>query len=69
MPALDVHAVKNCNHACMVTITPDGAEGICSYCGATMDGCSEVDPDDMPWDESRDRPRRATKREMEALGV
>lgn len=69
MPALDVHAVKNRNHAYMVTITPDGAEGICIYCGTTMEGCPEADQTDMPWDEPWDRPRRATKREMEAAGV
>lgn len=56
-------------HAYIVTITPDGAESVCIYCSATLDGCPKAKIKNIPWDEPYDGPRRATKRELEAMQI
>ncbi len=57
------------NHAYIATITPRGAESICLYCGTILKGCPKADLRNIPWDEPYERPRRATKREMDAMKI
>ena len=68
-PALDVRAVKARNHAYVITVTPDGSQSVCIYCGTVMEGCPVANPSDIRWDGHWDRPRRATRREMDAVGA
>ena len=83
-------ALKRRNHAYVATVTPDGAESVCIYCGAATEGSPKigfhsagdgqppakdggarpwVNLEDIPWDEPYDGPRRATPRELEAMGI
>ena len=65
-----IRALENHNHAYILTITPNGAESICLYCGITMEGVpyGYAELDDIIWDEY-DKPRRATKRELESMNI
>ena len=65
----EVSAVAARNHAYMVSITPDGSEGRCLYCGTTMDGYAGETKSGKAWKEPFDGPRRATKDEVHALGA
>lgn len=67
----DVDRVVDKNHAYILTITPEGAESVCLYCGTTIEGCLApgVKLDNMPWKEPFEKPRRANKREMKAMGI
>ena len=71
MPQQDVYPIHKRQHAYIVTITPQGAESVCLYCGTTMEGCpsSKLRLADIPWDEPWDKPRRANARELEAMNV
>lgn len=67
----EVPQVAARNHAYMLTVTPDGAESVCLYCGSSMEGCpaAGVRLDRIPWDEPFGKPRRASDREMRAMGI
>ena len=65
----DVLAVAARNHAYIVSITPDGPEGRCLYCDATIDGYEGAANSNKAWKEPFDGPRRATKGEAYALGA
>lgn len=67
----EVRAIRHRHHAYIVSITPRGAESICVYCGATMEGCpgSKADLTEIPWDEPWEQPRRANQRELEAMDI
>ena len=65
----DVRALADRNHAYIVSITPEGSESRCLYCGSTMDGYPGERKPKGVWDGPFERPRRATEKEMAELGV
>lgn len=69
MPREQVAAVAARNHAYVVTITPEGSQSVCLYCGATMDGYIGGKKSKTVWKAPFDGPRRATEREAAGLGI